>query len=202
VCSSDLPRAIKELLGQLYHVSLNSYDGVLFPFLKNLPYNLKGIIATDEKLKKELVILAKKINDIFISSIEIENEYIASKIGPIPKYKSETQLNKDGTRRYTDEEVKEYEKLTDEYQLKREETCKSKDYISIQSKKNKEYYKWQRKEDKLRKTIVDNDYKALRKTFKGYKICLFSYGDDTTVGAILERGNTFKNVDHIVINQH
>jgi hypothetical protein len=196
------PKAIKELLEQLYYVSLNSYEGVLFPYLKRLPYNLKGIIATDEKLKREYVKLYTKVEELFTDSLEIQNKYITSKIGLAPKYKGKTSLNKDGTRRYTDEEIKEYEKLMDEYYLEREKISKSKDYISLSRKNDKEYNKWQRKADKLRKRMVDNDYKALKKTFKGYKICLFNYGDNTRVGAILEYGNTFKNVDHIVINQH
>ena len=98
------------------------------------------------------------------------------------------------------EAIKAYEK----YNKKRETFMKeNKDYVALTKEKLKIYHEYSKKVDIVATKLAKIDAKKFLRDNKGKFIFIVSYSDNTNeIESIMEHGNIFGNVPHIVISQH
>ena len=100
---------------------------------------------------------------------------------------------------YTKEQITAYKKYMKEL-----------DFYHKNDKVYKEFIKWRDKihnadwalERKYRHALATADAKAFLKAHKGKFIFITSYSDDGSIGALMEHGNIFRNVEHERISMH
>jgi hypothetical protein len=101
---------------------------------------------------------------------------------------------------YTDTQIKAYKKYEKEL-----------DFYQKNDKVYKDFIKWRDKihrsdwdlEHKYRHALAKVDAKAFLKAYKGKFVFTTSYSDnDGSIGALMEHGNIFRNVEHERISMH
>ena len=153
--------------------------------------------GTDKKLLEQIrqstIKIDKNYKEIQKRATEVE------KSGPVRvEYAYEGGSNFKGEF-YTDAQIKAYKKYMKEV-----------DFFHKTDKVYKEFIKWRDKilrrdwelEYKYRHALATADAKAFLKGNKGKFIFTTSYGDDGSIGSLMEHGNIFRNVEHERISMH
>lgn len=149
-----------------------------------------------EKLRTEIIRSEEQTK-----AIKEEEEIIIEKSGISPApyaypggrdYKTGKPDTKKAIKRYTD-----YVKAMATYRTT------NKEYIALDKKRSRQWQERYSSIDNLRKKISLGDARNFLDDNKGKFVFIISYSDnDGNERATMEHGNIFRNVPHIVINQH
>jgi len=191
---------IKEEFSNLYYYNTNAYYGQRkdekggswsYPIGKYFGSDKKAL----DELRDLIICIEAKEHDIrekqcviFKNNFKIERVDYASKCSKTPEGNP-----------FTKKQIDDYE----EYNLAIDKFKKeNKEYVALQLELDKIWSEDHKKRNELEDKIAKIDAKAFCEDHKGSFIVILSYSDHSREGTILEQGNIFYNIPHVVISHH
>ena len=181
--------SIKDDFANRYYV----YDGKMF-------HRGSSYFGTDNSIVEELIILNETYER---ESLKIRNamrKLLNSHMPPPVKYACKNGTNHTTKKPFTKQEIAAYNAY-----IKKQETFEATnaEYLTLSKQENNMYVAYRNKSEELSRKLAEIDYNAFKTANENKYIVNLTYSDnDGTLGAIMEHGDIFTNLNHVRISNH